>query len=86
MSAVLLGAHRRPLAAMRAAREDGATWEQIGRALRITKQSAQDFYKRWETDPDALDREPTDGEHWSPDRRDRLPNIRACMDAPRPPM
>ncbi|MBA8806375.1 hypothetical protein [Promicromonospora sukumoe] len=53
--------------AMRAARKDGATWEQIGRALRITKQGAQDFYKRWEADPDAPpaepDREPTDDEY-----------------------
>lgn len=53
--------------AMRAARQDGATWEQIGRALRITKQGAQDFYKRWETDQDAPpaepDREPTDDDY-----------------------
>ncbi|MFE7503756.1 hypothetical protein [Promicromonospora sp. NPDC057488] len=58
--------------AMRAAREDGATWEQIGRALRITKQGAQDFYKRWETDQDArpasFEREPTVYEHTDTDR------------------
>jgi len=31
---------------MQAAREDGATWEQIGNALGITKQGAQDYYRR----------------------------------------
>lgn len=31
---------------MQAAREAGATWEAIGTALRITKQGAQDYYRR----------------------------------------
>lgn len=31
---------------MRDAREDGATWEEIGAALGMTKQGAQDFYRR----------------------------------------
>ena len=31
---------------MKSAREGGATWEQIGEALGITKQAAHDFYQR----------------------------------------
>ncbi len=31
---------------MRSAREAGATWSQIGEALGISKQAAQDFYRR----------------------------------------
>jgi hypothetical protein len=57
--------------AMQAAREDGATWEQIGRALGITKQGAQDLYKRGGTDQDAPppepDREPTPDERTAPE-------------------
>ena len=57
--------------AMQAAREDGATWEQIGRALGITKQGAQDLYKRGGTDQDAPppepDREPSSDERTAPE-------------------
>ena len=31
---------------MKSAREDGATWAQIGEALGMTKQAAHDFYRR----------------------------------------
>lgn len=36
----------RRLYVMHEAREAGATWEAIGTALRITKQGAQDYYRR----------------------------------------
>jgi hypothetical protein len=32
--------------AMRAAREEGATWEQIGEALGMTRQSAHEWYRK----------------------------------------
>jgi hypothetical protein len=35
---------------MRAAREAGATWEQVGAAMGMTKQGAQDWYRRKITD------------------------------------
>ncbi|SDQ03651.1 hypothetical protein [Arthrobacter crystallopoietes] len=37
---------RRRWYVMQEAREDGATWEAIGKALGITKQGAQDYYRR----------------------------------------
>ncbi|MEQ4566464.1 helix-turn-helix domain-containing protein [Paenarthrobacter sp. CAP02] len=47
---------------MKAAREAGATWSQIGQALGVTRQAAYDFYRRKTETQEKYAPGPTDSE------------------------